>query len=297
MVSRRTRHLFNRVLRLAISYIVLVVTAVWSVLPLYYVIMTSFSNVGTLVSLSLSDLIPRHPTLEAYRELLLGRFIPSIKVPNFPLWVAHSIELAAATAAFAVILAMLAGYGLSRLDIPAKKVLATFIYIITFLPTTATTVPLFLLFARFHLLNYEGLVLAYTPGTAVFTAFLAKLAIDSIPPDYEEAAMVDGLSRFGAFLRIVFRLALPIVALTALLGFLGAYMDYATAYAFIGAYSSEWTAMLGLWYLAGLYNYASAPAYNIFAAGAVLMGIPLMALFLVSQRMMTRAYSTLAGIK
>ncbi|MGC9072458.1 MAG: ABC transporter permease subunit [Acidilobus sp.] len=271
--------------------------AVWSILPLYYVIMTSFSNVGTLVSLTLSDLVPKHVTLEAYRELLLGKFIPTIRAPNFPLWVEHSLELAAATALFGVALAMLAGYGLSRLDIPAKKTLATFVYIITFLPMTATTVPLYLLFAKFHLLNYYGLILAYTPGTAVFAAFLAKLAIDSIPPDYEEAAMVDGLSRFGAFLRIVFRLALPIVALTALLGFLGAYMDYATAYAFIGANSEAWTAMLGLYYLAGLYNVASAPAYNIFAAGAVLMGIPLMALFLVSQRMMTRAYSTLAGIK
>ena len=297
MVSRRAKRLISKALRLGVSYFVLIVMAAWSILPLYYIIMTSLSNVGTLVSLSLSDLVPKHPTLEAYRELLLGRFIPSLRTPNFPLWVAHSLELAAATALFSVALAMLAGYALSRLNIPAKSVLATFVYIITFLPTTATTVPLYLLFAKFHLLNYEGLVLAYTPGTAVFAAFLAKLAIDSIPPDYEEAAMVDGLSRFGAFIRIVFRMALPIVALTALLGFLGAYMDYATAYAFIGSRTGEWTAMLGLWYLAGLYNYASAPAYNIFAAGSVLMGIPLMALFLVSQRMMTRAYSTLAGIK
>jgi len=198
----------------------------------------------------ISALIPKHITLEAYEKLLTGRFIPSIKVPNFPLWVLHSIELAAATALFSVALAMLAGYALSRLDMPAKKSLATFIYIITFLPTTATTVPLYLLFARFHLLNYAGLVLAYTPGTAVFAAFLAKLSIDAIPPDYEEAAMIDGLSRFGAFLRIVFRMALPVVALTALLGFLGAYMDYATAYAFIGSNSNAWTAMLGLWYLA-----------------------------------------------
>jgi arabinogalactan oligomer/maltooligosaccharide transport system permease protein len=295
--SRRAKRIALKALRLAISYIVLIVMAAWSVLPLYYIIMTSFSNVGTLVSLTISALIPKHITLEAYRELLTGRFIPTIKVPNFPLWVLHSIELAGATALFSVALAMLAGYALSRLDMPAKKSLATFVYIITFLPVTATTVPLYLLFARFHLLNYAGLVLAYTPGTAVFAAFLAKLSIDAIPPDYEEAAMIDGLSRFGAFVRIVFRMALPVVALTALLGFLGAYMDYATAYAFIGSNSNAWTAMLGLWYLAGLYNYASAPAYNIFAAGAVLMGIPLMALFLVSQRMMTRAYSSLAGIK
>jgi arabinogalactan oligomer/maltooligosaccharide transport system permease protein len=293
----RSRRLAYKALRLGISYLVLIVMAIWAIIPIYYVIMLSFSHVTKLLAVSIKDLVPTQVTLQAYRELLFGRFIPSIKAPDFPLWVAHSIMLAAATSLLSIALAMLAGYGLSRLDMPAKKTLATFTYIITFLPVTATTVPLYLLFAQLRLLNYYGLVLAYTPGTAVFAAFLAKLAIDSIPPDYEDAAMVDGLSRFGVFIRIVFRMAMPIVALTALLGFLGAYMDYATAYAFIGANSNQWTAMLGLYYLAGLYNYASAPNYNIFAAGAVLMGIPLMALFLMSQRMMTRAYSSLAGIK
>ena len=297
MASAKARRIAGKVLRLGISYVVLIAMAAWSVLPLYYIIMTSLSNAGTLISISLSTLIPKHITFEAYEELLTGRFIPTLKTPNFPLWVAHSIELAAATAALSVALAMLAGYAMSRLDVPAKRSLATFVYLITFLPTTATAVPLYLMFARAHMLNYLGLVLAYTPGTAIFAAFLAKLSIDAIPPDYEEAAMIDGLSRFQAFLRIVMRLALPIVALTALLGFLGAYMDYALAYAFIGPKSGLWTAMIGLYYLAGLFNYAAAPAYNIFAAGSVLMGIPLMALFLVSQRMMTRAYSTLAGIK
>lgn len=296
-MSSRSRAKALKALRLTVSYLVLIVMAAWSILPIYYIILISFSNVTELLAFSLRDLIPSHVTLAAYRQLLLGRFLPTIRAPNFPLWVMHSIELAAATSLLSIVLAMVAGYGLSRLDMPAKKTLAMFTYIITFLPVTATTVPLFLLFARLHLLNYVGLVLAYTPGTAVFAAFLAKLAIDSIPPDYEESAMVDGLSRFGAFIRIVFRLAMPVVALTALLGFLGAYMDYATAYAFIGINPKMWTAMLGLYYLAGLYNPASAPNYNIFAAGAVLMGIPLMALFLVSQRMMTKAYSSLAGIK
>ncbi|TRM96679.1 sugar ABC transporter permease, partial [Sulfolobus sp. F1] len=186
---------------------------------------------------------------------------------------------------------------LSRLDIPAKKILATFIYIVTFFPYTATAVPLYLLFAKFHLLNYLGLILAYTPGTSIFAAFIAKLSIDSIPPSYEEIAMIDGLSRFQAFLRIVMRLALPVVALTALLGFNGAYLDFALAYSFLLPNVKEWTATIGLYYMAGLLNPSSAPAYNIFAAGSVLMGIPLMVLFIVSQRMMTRAYSNLAGVK
>ncbi|NON62876.1 sugar ABC transporter permease [Acidianus sp. RZ1] len=296
MQSRRTksRYLIFRIVRLAVSYIVLLVMAIFAIFPLYYVFITSFSNAPNLISLGVSDLIPKHLYFNAYKYLIFGHFYGEA---SFPLWVRNSLILASATALLSVVLAMLTGYALSRLNVPAKKSLATFIYIITFFPYTATAVPLYLLFADFHLLNYVGLILAYTPGTSIFAAFLAKLSIDSIPASYEEAAMIDGLSRFQAFLRIVMRLALPVVVLTALLGFLGAYLDFALAYAFILPHIKLWTATIGLYYLAGLINPASAPAYNIFAAGAVLMGIPLMALFLVSQKMMTKAYSSLAGVK
>ena len=282
-----------KILRLAVSYIILVIMVLFSIFPLYYVFMTSFSNSPNLISLSISTLIPKHIYLTAYKEL----FSAYLYGGSFLLWTRNSLILAGSTAIISVLLALITGYALSRLNIPAKKILATFIYIVTFFPYTATAVPLYLLFAKFHLLNYIGLILAYTPGTSIFAAFIAKLSIDSIPTSYEEIAMTDGLSRFGAFLRIVMRLALPVVALTALLGFTGAYLDFALAYSFLLPNVKAWTATIGLYYMAGLLNYASAPSYNLFAAGAVIMGIPLMALFIVSQRMMTRAYSNLAGVK
>lgn len=292
MMQAKKYKLF-KILRLGISYFVLIVTVIFAIFPLYYVFMTSFSNAPNLISLSISSLLPKHIYFTAYKELLSANLYGG----TFPLWVRNSLILAGSTAILSVLLALITGYALSRLDIPAKKSLAIFIYIVTFFPYTATAVPLYLLFAKFHLLNYIGLILAYTPGTSIFAAFIAKLSIDSIPSSYEEIAMIDGLSRFGAFLRIVMRLALPVVALTALLGFTGAYLDFALAYSFLLPDVKLWTATIGLYYMAGLLNSASAPAYNIFAAGAVLMGIPLMALFIVSQKMMTRAYSNLAGVK
>mgnify|MGYP001772552244 CR=1 FL=1 len=282
-----------KIVRLSISYLILLVMAFFSIFPLYYVFMTSFSNSPSLISLSISTLLPKHIHFTAYKEL----FTANLYGGTFLLWIRNSLILAGSTAVISVLLALITGYALSRLDVPAKKILATFIYIVTFFPYTATAVPLYLLFAKLHLLNYIGLILAYTPGTSIFAAFIAKLSIDAIPSSYEEIAMVDGLSRFGAFLRIVMRLALPVVALTAILGFSGAYLDFALAYSFLLPNVKEWTATIGLYYMAGLLNPDSAPAYNIFAAGAVIMGIPLMALFIVSQRMMTRAYSNLAGVK
>lgn len=284
---------FFKILRLMFSYAILIITSFFAVFPLYYVFATSFSKAPNLISLGISDLIPKHLYFSSYKYLIPTNLYGG----SFPLWLRNSLILGSATAVISVLLALITGYALSRLDVPAKKILATFIYIVTFFPYTATAVPLYLLFAKFHLLNYIGLILAYTPGTSIFAAFIAKLSIDSIPLSYEEIAMVDGLSRFGAFLRIVIRLALPVVALTAILGFTGAYLDFALAYSFLLPNVKEWTATMGLYYMAGLLNPASAPRYNIFAAGAVLMGVPLMILFIVSQRMMTKAYSNLAGVK
>lgn len=292
MMQIRKQKLF-KILRLALSYVVLIIMALFSIFPIYYVFITSFSNAPNLISLTVSDLLPKHIYFTSYKYLISTNLYGG----TFPLWIRNSLILAGSTAIISVLLALVTGYALSRLNIPSKKILATFIYIVTFFPYTATAVPLYLLFAKFHLLNYIGLILAYTPGTSIFAAFIAKLSIDSIPPSYEEIAMLDGLSRFGAFLRIVMRLALPVVALTAILGFSGAYLDFALAYSFLLPNVKEWTATIGLYYMAGLLNPASAPSYNIFAAGAVLMGIPLMILFIVSQRMMTRAYSNLAGVK
>jgi len=216
-IAQVVKYKISKLLRLTFSYIILIIRSLFSMFPLYYVLMTSFSNAPNLISLSISDLIPKHLYFTAYRELMNVDLYGS----NFPLWVRNSLILASSTAVISVLLALVSGYALSRLNIPAKKTLATLIYIVTFFPYTATAVPLYLLFSQFHLLNFVGLILAYTPGTSIFAAFLAKFSIDSIPPSYEEIAMVDGLSRFGAFLRIVMRLALPVVALTALLGFSG----------------------------------------------------------------------------
>ena len=287
------KHKILKILRLGISYAVLIIMVIVSIFPLYYIFMVSFSGAPTLVSLISSGILPKHLNFTAYKYI----FQANIYGGSFLLWLRNSLILAGSTAILSVILALITGYALSRLDIPAKKILATFIYIVTFFPYTATAVPIYLLFAKFHLINYIGLILAYTPGTSIYAAFIAKLSIDSIPASYEEIAMIDGLSRFQVFLRIVMRLALPVVALTAILGFSGAYLDFALAYSFLVTNTKAWTGLVGLYYLAGLVNQASAPAYDLFAAGAVIMGIPLTALVLVSFRMMTRAYSAMAGVK
>ncbi|WP_367834526.1 ABC transporter permease subunit [Vulcanisaeta sp. JCM 16159] len=113
-----------------------------------------------------------------------------------------------------------------------------------------------------------------------------------VPKDYEEAALIDGLTRLGAFFRILLPMAKPIIAFVALLAFMGAYTDYALAYAFI-AKGSMWTLTLGMYYLAFVNR---ATLYNVLAAFSVLMGIPIFTIFIAFQKYLVQVYA-MGGVK
>lgn len=287
------RHKTFKILRLGISYIVLIIMAIASILPVYYILIAALIKAPNLVSVTTSGLLPKHVYLTAFSQLFATSFFGA----NFLMWFRNSLILASSTSIISILLALVTGYAMSRLDIPAKSILVMFLYIITFFPFTAMALAVYLFFAKLHLVNYIGLVIAYSAGTSIYNAFIAKISIDAIPISYEEVAMVDGLSRFQVFLRIVMRFALPIVALVAVSAFNAAYLDFAIAYTFLVGNSRLWTGIIALTYLAGLENPTAPPAYYLFAAGVFILAIPSIVLFVVSFRMMTQAFSAMAGVK
>lgn len=282
----------NRVInwvRLGISYIILAITAAIAVFPIYYIIITSVNPIPTLASITLRSLLPENPSLEAYYYILFRE--------PFLLWLRNSLILAAGTIAITVIAAFITGAALSRFNIPGKTTLMVTIYVMTFFPFAATALPLYLMFASLGMLRhawstYVGLILAYSGGTSIFSAYLVKVFLDRIPKDYEEAALIDGLTRFGAFFRILLPMAKPIIAFVALLAFMGAYTDYALANAFIMR-GSMWTLTLGMYYLAFVNR---ATLYNVLAAFSVLMGIPIFAVFIAFQKYLVQIYA-MGGVK
>lgn len=275
------------VLRLTISYIILIVSAAIAVFPIYYIIITSLSDIPTLASVSVTSLVPQPKslTLKAYYDILFQN--------PFFLWLRNSLILAAGTVALTVVLAFISGVALSRLNVPGKRALMITLYLLSFFPGVVMILPLYLMFSSLHMINtYYGLILAYSGGTSIYGAYLVKLFVDSIPREYEEAALIDGLSRPAAFIRILLPLSKPVVAFIALLAFMGAYTDYALANVFITS-GNMWTLTLGMWYLSFTNR---STLYNVFAAFSVLMGVPIMAVFLAFQRYLTKMY-TLSGVK
>ncbi|MEM0142781.1 MAG: ABC transporter permease subunit [Candidatus Parvarchaeum sp.] len=281
---------FN-IVRWIVSYAIILIVVLFAVFPLYYIVITSFSKLTSLANLTLSSLIPSISdfTFSAYQYVFASSFI---------LWLRNSLILAVGTLAVAVSVAFVSGIALSRLNVPGKKSLIVFLYILTFFPFTAIVIPLFLGFSTLGLLNnYLGLILIYASGTAIFGAYMSKLFIDSIPKEYEEAAMVDGQSRFKSFFTVIFRIARPVIIFISLLAFIGAYTDYAVVNVFITK-GSLYTLMMGLFHISAIGNTSAVGAVNlnVFSAFSLLMGLPILIFYIIFQKYLTQMY-TMSGTK
>jgi arabinogalactan oligomer / maltooligosaccharide transport system permease protein len=193
---------------------------------------------------------------------------------------ANSIIVSTATALIGVLIAIPTAYALARFRFPGKETGVRTLLATQMFPTVASAIPLYLLLFKLGLLNSRtGLTLCYASTSVPFAIFQLRAAFEAIPVDLEEAAMVDGATRFQAFLKVALPAARPAIAVTALFAFMSAYNEYVLAVtllskeemftlpvllkSFIGEYKQEW---------------------EKFAAGSLVVSIPVMALFYLAQR-------------
>ncbi len=203
-----------------------------------------------------------------------------------------SIFVATATALTAIAIATPAAYALSRFTFVGKEAGLRTLFFTQMFPTVAASVPLYLLLNALGLLDsHAGLILVYATTAVPFAMFQLRGAFDAIPRDLEEAAMVDGATRFTAFVKVVLPAARPALAVTALFAFMSAWNEFILAATFL---SSEhlYTLPMLLQSYAGEHD-ASWPR---FAAGAVLVSMPVMALFYVLQRQLVSGLTS-GGVK
>jgi arabinogalactan oligomer/maltooligosaccharide transport system permease protein len=159
-------------------------------------------------------------------------------------------------------------------------------------PTVASAVPLYLLLEALHLLDSRaGLVLVYASTAVPFAIFQLRGAFQSIPIDLEEAAMVDGATRTEAFWKVVLPAARPAIAVTALFAFMSAWNEFILAATLLSR-ESAFTLPVVLQRYVGEHDAQWGP----FAAGAILVSVPVMALFYVAQRQLV-AGLTAGGVK
>jgi multiple sugar transport system permease protein len=166
-------------------------------------------------------------------------------------------------------LGTLAAYAFSRFRIKAKADALFFILSTRMLPPVVVVVPVYMMFRELHLLNtHAGLILLYTTVNVAFATWLMKGFTDDVPPEYEEAALLDRYTRLQAFAKTTLPLIVPGIAATAVFCFLNSWNEYAFAYFLSGAQAltapPSITAKVG----------AGAAEWNVIFARAIVFVIP-----------------------
>ena len=206
--------------------------------------------------------------------------------------VLNSLIVSFATALTAVAIATPAAYALARFEFVGKRSGVRGMLLTQMFPGVASAVPLYMILAAHPLLDTRtGLILVYAATAVPFAVFQLRGAFLAIPVDLEEAAMVDGATRTQAFLKVALPAARPAIAVTALFAFMSAWNEFILAATLLGR-ESAFTLPVVLQSYVGEYS----TQWGAFAAGAVLVSVPVMALFYVAQRQLL-AGLTAGGVK
>ncbi|MDF2854819.1 MAG: arabinogalactan transporter permease [Neobacillus sp.] len=258
--------------RLALTYLVVLAMFVIILYPLAWIIGSSF-NPGQ--SLSGSSIIPKNATLAHYKELF------DTNQSNYIYWYINSLKVSILTMLFTVLLVSFTAYSFSRYRFVGRKNgLMTFL-ILQMIPNFAALIAIYILATLTGLIDtHLGLILVYVGGQIPMNTWLMKGYLDTIPKELDESAKIDGAGHLRIFFQIVMPLATPIIAVVALFSFIAPFADFIIASILLRS-EEKYTLAVGLYELVAKQFGAE---FTTFAAGAVLIAVPIAILFLSFQR-------------
>ena len=265
------------------AYTVLVILAVLVLFPFYWMTITSFKSEDQMRSL-LSMFWPRPIVIENYGQLL--------SKTDFVAWYGNSATVAICSTLLATAVGTIGAYALARLRFLGRGFLASATLITYLVPPSILFIPLYAQMRNLGLANsLAGLIAAYPSFTVPFVTWLLMGYFESIPEELEEAAMIDGATRFGAFARVVLPLAAPGVLAAALYAFTQAWNEFLYALVFITDGRLRTLPV-------GLASFITGDVYGwgYLMAGAVLTTLPVIAAYIYLQKYMVEGL-TAGGVK
>jgi multiple sugar transport system permease protein len=257
----------------SVSYAVLVVLAFLVLFPFYWMTITSFKSEEQMRSL-ISMFWPSPVVGENYQQLLAKT--------EFVAWYGNSATVAIASTLVATAVGTIGAYALARLKFLGRGFLASATLITYLVPPSILFIPLYAQMRNLGLANsLAGLIAAYPSFTVPFVTWLLMGYFESIPEELEEAAMIDGATRFGAFYRIVLPLSAPGVLAAGLYAFTQAWNEFLYALVFITDGKLRTLPV-------GLASFITGDVYGwgYLMAGAVLTTLPVIAAYIYLQKYM-----------
>lgn len=215
----------KRLDRLFLVYIPLALFFIWTVAPMYWILITALKSSKELFTWPLQYYPPR-PTLENFQAIF--------EKGNFHIYFRNSAIVALSTTAILTVIIALAGYGYSRFRFKGKQFVLLLFLSTQMLPGIMVVLPLFVMFKNMGLLGtHWALIISYVTVLLPFSTFLMMGFYQSIPESLDEAAMIDGCTRFQALIKVILPLALPGLAASATFGFINGWNELLFALMFI----------------------------------------------------------------
>jgi multiple sugar transport system permease protein len=249
--------------------------------PFYYMILLSVREISEIIQSPGSVFVPLGDvSFAAYERVLKPT---SEGGQGFPRFLLNSALLSSATVVVTLVASILGAYAVARLDFFGRRTVHVLFLSVYLFPPVLLAIPLFVAFSRLGLRGQlPVLVLVYVAQTVPVCVYMLRNYFETVPRSLEEAAEVDGCTRLGVIRRITLPLAMPAIAATSLLVFMVAWNEFLFALLFLVDNRSNWTVSLGVSQLKNI----ETPATTLMA-GSVILTIPIIALFLLAERVMT----------
>jgi N,N'-diacetylchitobiose transport system permease protein len=242
------------------------------VFPVFWMISTAFKPDDQIISLT-PTWFSGHPTL--------GHFRTAIREPYFWENVRNSIVIVCVTVAISMVLAFLAAVALAKYRFTGRKLFIVLVIGIQMLPQAGLIIPLYVVLARYHQVNaLTGVIVTYMTFVLPFSVWTLRGFLVGIPKELEEAAMVDGSTRLGAFVRILLPLMGPGLVATSVFAFITSWNEYIFARVLLNDQSKQ-TVTVWLSYFLGSSRHTD---WGALMAGSTLTAVPVVIFFLFVQR-------------
>lgn len=273
MHSARKRRFANNVI---VHGVLAVLSFIW-VFPILWVALTSFrAEKGSYVS----SFLPRSYTLDNYTKLFTDT-----TVLDFPRMFSNTLFIAVCSCILSTFYVLAVSYCLSRLKFKLRRPYMNTAMILGLFPSFMSMIAVYFILKALGLtegaLIRLALILIYSGGAGL-TFQIAKGFFDTLPAAIDEAALLDGCTRWQIFSRITLPLSKPIIVYTVMTSFMAPWLDFIFAKVICRANSDQYTMAIGLWKM--LEKEYIDNWYTSFAAGAVLISIPIAIMFLLMQR-------------
>ena len=248
-----------------------VVISLMMLFPVYWMVLTAFKPGAEILTYT-PKFLPSSISLDSFRR--------AVAAPHFWDAVQNSLIIAGSVTLIAVTLAFLAAVAIARFRFFGRRAFIFSILVVQMVPLNAMIIPIYLLLNEVDQVNrLSGVVVTYLTFVLPFTVWTLRGFVANVPRELEEAAMMDGCTRFQAFYRVIFPLVFPGLVATSIYALIQAWNEYIMAYVLLSDQSKE---TLPVW----LVSFVTARGidYGPLMAGATLMSLPVIVFFVIIQR-------------